>query len=229
MHENIARIKKVSSILKQLGKPYVFVGGATVSLYATHRELAAAVRPTDDVDVVIEIVTYADQAYVDERLRQLGFANDPSSGVICRYTIDDLIVDVMPTSSTVWGFGNTWYPEGFSNAVLHRLDAETVVSIFSVPYFLASKWEAHRSRGGNNLYFSKDFEDIVYVLENCHDFDVQLIQGPAAPRRYLAGEWSPLLPGIDFEQAISAHMETARQGADPKTLISRLQKGLTAS
>lgn len=206
MHDNIARIKRVSNVLRDLGKPYVFVGGATVSLYATHQELAATVRPTEDVDVVLEIATYADQAYVDERLRQLGFVNDHASGVICRYKIDDLIVDVMPTSGDVWGFGNTWYPDGFSNAIAYKLDVETVISIFSVPYFLASKWEAHRSRGKDDLYFSRDFEDIVYVLENCRDFDQQLIHGPDAPRMYLSDELSPLLNNIDFEQAIGAHM-----------------------
>lgn len=55
MHENIVRIKAIANILKSLGQPYVFVGGATVSLYATKRDLAENIRPTDDVDVVIEL------------------------------------------------------------------------------------------------------------------------------------------------------------------------------
>jgi len=50
MHENIVRIKAVADILKGLNQPYVFVGGATVSLYSTQKALAKGIRPTDDVD-----------------------------------------------------------------------------------------------------------------------------------------------------------------------------------
>jgi len=35
MHENLVRIKAVNQVLKELDQELVFVGGATVSLYAT--------------------------------------------------------------------------------------------------------------------------------------------------------------------------------------------------
>ena len=67
---NITRIKAVSNALEKLQTPVVFVGGATVSLYAdiAFRE---AVRPTDDVDVLIEIVAYKNYAAIEERLRAI--------------------------------------------------------------------------------------------------------------------------------------------------------------
>ena len=58
MHENLVRLKAVHHLLAGLGQQYVFVGGATVSLYATDAGLADEVRPTDDVDVVIELAKY---------------------------------------------------------------------------------------------------------------------------------------------------------------------------
>lgn len=58
MHEHIVRIKDVSRLLDGLDRPYVFVGGATVALYATYPEAAEDVRPTEDVDVVVELVSY---------------------------------------------------------------------------------------------------------------------------------------------------------------------------
>lgn len=72
MHENIIRIKAVAQCLKHLNHAYVFVGGATVSLYATQKALAAGIRPTDDVDIVVELATYADHTQMEERLRSLG-------------------------------------------------------------------------------------------------------------------------------------------------------------
>jgi len=46
---NITRIRAVSNALGELRDKVVFVGGATVSLFADR--LATEVRPTDDVDI----------------------------------------------------------------------------------------------------------------------------------------------------------------------------------
>ena len=50
--ENITRIRAVRNALGDLKDDVVFVGGATVSLYTDRR--TEDVRPTDDIDVVIE-------------------------------------------------------------------------------------------------------------------------------------------------------------------------------
>jgi predicted nucleotidyltransferase len=225
MHENLIRIKAIAQILKGLEQPYVFVGGATVSLYAT-KAVAENIRPTDDVDVVIELASYADHSQLEERLRALGVANDVESGVICRYKIEGIIVDIMPTNPSILGFSNSWYPDGFNNAIPYQLDAETEVHIFSLPYFLASKWEAHQSRGSSDLRTSRDFEDMVYVFENCKDFDDQLLAGPASVKEYLTKELLEYLDHPDFEEALYCHMESARYGANPQGLINKIKMGL---
>ena len=76
MHQNLIRIRAVNEQLKDLGQDFVFVGGATVSLYATESALALEIRPTDDVDVVIELASYGGYSQLDEKLRLLGFSND---------------------------------------------------------------------------------------------------------------------------------------------------------
>lgn len=99
-HENIVRIKSVNNLLQQTGVNFAFVGGATVSLYA-QRE-TEEIRPTEDVDVVVEIATYgAGYTLLTEKLLQLGFMPDAASGVICRYLHKGLIVDVMPANAAV--------------------------------------------------------------------------------------------------------------------------------
>lgn len=55
-HKNIVRIKAVHNNLADLKDKVVFVGGATTSLYADRQTLE--VRPTDDVDVIIELINY---------------------------------------------------------------------------------------------------------------------------------------------------------------------------
>ncbi|GAB2610263.1 hypothetical protein [Belliella aquatica] len=55
-HLNILRIKAVAQALQELSENVVFVGGATVSLYTDRN--SEEVRPTDDVDILVELVSY---------------------------------------------------------------------------------------------------------------------------------------------------------------------------
>lgn len=52
-HINITRIKSVYNALGDLKDKVVFVGGATVSLYAD--SVSEEIRPTEDIDIIVEI------------------------------------------------------------------------------------------------------------------------------------------------------------------------------
>ncbi|MGY3053306.1 putative nucleotidyltransferase [Pedobacter sp. UYEF25] len=223
MHENLVRMKAVGLALKDLKQEYVFVGGATVALYATNSDLASEVRPTDDVDVIVELATYWGYSELDERLRGIGFQNDISSGVICRYTIQGIIVDVMPTDPKAIGFSNRWYPDGFATAREIRLDDETVVKIFTLPYFVASKWEAFKGRGKNDYRTSKDFEDLVYILENVDDFEEQLKNGPEQVRKWLKEEIELVMDNDNFEEGLYAHLTGGYSGLDANYIKQKLK------
>ena len=209
-HTNITRIKAVVNSLKELNEHIVFVGGATVSFYST--KASAEVRPTDDVDVIIELVSYGSYASLDERLRSVGFVNDVESGIICRYIINGITVDIMPTTPEIIGFSNKWYPEGFENAISKDLDG-IIINIFSPPYFLASKLEAFKGRGGDDYRTSTDFEDIVYVLENNNNVIEEVSASEESVKAYLTTAFSALLNDPSFEEGIYAHLDppTAQQ------------------
>ena len=68
-HQNITRIKAVYNALGSLKEKVVFVGGATVSLYAQYENGIPEdlVRPTDDVDILIELWAYPDYAIIEEQ------------------------------------------------------------------------------------------------------------------------------------------------------------------
>ena len=123
-HVNITRIKAVYQALEELANEVVFVGGATVSLYSDRP--SGEVRPTDDVDILIELLHYKDNAIIEERLRKKGFVNDIESGVICRYIVNGITVDVMPTYREILGFTNKWYAEAFESAREIPLDKERI-------------------------------------------------------------------------------------------------------
>ncbi len=53
---NLPAMRAVADRLESLGLDYAFVGGAIVNLLLDHPALSP-VRPTDDVDVILEAVT----------------------------------------------------------------------------------------------------------------------------------------------------------------------------
>jgi predicted nucleotidyltransferase len=203
---NITRIKAVSNALAKLETPVVFVGGATVSLY-TDVEFRENARPTDDVDVIVELVAYKNYAAVEERLRAIGFVNDVYSKVICRYKYQGLIVDIMPTSEKVVGFSNKWYAPGFKLAVDFEIDRQHTVKIFPVTYFIASKLEAFKSRGKNDGRTSSDFEDIVFVLSNRNTIWKELQDTDEIVKQYLKDEFRKLLSGNFIDEWMAVHLD----------------------
>lgn len=68
---NILRIATVHTALGDINDKFVFVGGATVSLYADR--MTEEMRPTDDVDILVEVWSRWDYAAMEEKLRKAGF------------------------------------------------------------------------------------------------------------------------------------------------------------
>ena len=166
---NISMLQTVANGLGTLKNDMVFIGGAVAELYASN-PAASDIRPTLDVDCVIELSSKSEHAKMENELRAKKFANDTSKGApICRWVYKDIKVDIMPVDSKVLGFTNRWYEEGIENKILKVLPDGTEVYVFSPAYYLAAKFEAHKSRGGNDLRQSHDFEDIIYILDNCSD------------------------------------------------------------
>ncbi|MDI9320366.1 MAG: nucleotidyl transferase AbiEii/AbiGii toxin family protein [Phycisphaerales bacterium] len=205
-HTNLVRIKGVYNALGSLGDSVAFVGGATVSLYADNPE-KADVRPTDDIDVLIEIGTYGDYIKIQDKLFELGFELDIESKVTCRFQYQGLTVDVMPTNENVLGFSNQWYKEGFENIISYTIDEYTKVNIFTAPYFIASKLEAFKGRGKNDGRTSQDFEDIIFVLDHNKKIWEQMTNSSPELIIYLKEECKNILDNQHHMEWISGHLE----------------------
>ncbi|MCK5170344.1 MAG: hypothetical protein KAQ75_10730, partial [Bacteroidales bacterium] len=148
---NIDMLQTVANGLGNLKNEIVFVGGAVAELYASN-PAASDIRPTFDVDCVIELSSKTEHAKLEEDLRAKGFANDTSEGApICRWVYKDIKVDVMPTDEDILGFSNRWYVGGIENKITKVLPDGTEIYVFPPEYYLAAKLEAHESRGGDDL------------------------------------------------------------------------------
>lgn len=214
---NITRIKAVHNALRPLEKDVVFIGGAVVSLYADG--ITYDVRPTDDVDVLVEVYTRVDYARLEEQLREVGFKNDTTANFVGRYILPGILVDIMPTEETILGFSNKWYRKGFASSIQHEIDPNHTIKIFQAPYFIASKIEAFKARGKNTYgeydgRFSSDFEDIIYVLENRRAVWNEMSMASEGLREYLITEFEKMLKHPDIEEWIDS---TAGFSSPPMT------------
>lgn len=204
---NLAALQAVARSLGPLRERVVFVGGATTGLYSTV-STAPESRPTNDVDCIIEVVPRMAYYALEEELRALGFENDQTAKIICRWRVGGLVVDVMPINAgNLLGFSNPWYPEGFAHALAYPLPDQSTILILPAVYFIATKLVALRSRGMSDIRTSTDLEDIVYVLDNRVAFATEVAAAASpAVRSFVAAEFNHLMHHPEIREAIDCHL-----------------------
>jgi hypothetical protein len=161
---NRALFESVVRLLGPVLDDLVFVGGCTTGLFLT--ALAArGMRPTRDVDAIVDVTSYAEYISLAGRLRALGLAEDSTPGApLFRWRHDAFIVDVMPIDASVLGFSNRWYPAAIATARVWRIAGHDV-RVVTPALFIATKLEAFRGRGRGDIFASHDLEDIVTVVD----------------------------------------------------------------
>jgi len=205
LQSNRQLLAAMAAMLKPLLPEIVFVGGCTTGLLITD-PAASPVRATDDVDVIVEVASYAEYARFSKRLRNLGFSEDSSEGApICRWLIDHMKLDVMPTDETILGFSNRWYKPAIEAAALVELDGFEL-RVVTTPYFIGTKLEAFRGRGKGDFYASSDLEDIIAVLDGRPTVVEEVADSPGELRRYIGREVGKLLDNPEFVNALPGHL-----------------------
>jgi predicted nucleotidyltransferase len=197
-------IQKVANALGDLNNQVIYVGGATVSLYCND-PAADDVRPTKDIDISIKVASLAHLEEIREELVKRGFKQTADLDVICRFKLDDILVDVMATKPVGWAPGNPWFEEGFNN--LQKIDIDgTIIQIMPLTYFLASKFTAHLDRGGTDPRFSHDFEDITYILDNRIDWHKIIKEETGNVKTFLLQQLQEIKENHKLQEAILANL-----------------------
>ena len=157
-------IKIVAERLGPLRPKVVFLGGSATGFHITDKA-EPEIRATKDVDIIVEVASRVDYHQLEKTLRELGFfqkmqKDDP----ICRWYINDVIVDVMPTDDNILGFSNRWYLPAINNSVTIELEPNLEIQIVTAPYFLGTKLDAFFGRGRGDYLASHDMEDIINFI-----------------------------------------------------------------
>lgn len=218
---NVAMLESAAEAISEILEDVVFVGGATVELWITDQG-APEFRPTFDIDVIAEVTSRAAYYRLEGRLRELGLVNEESDGVICRFRFPGsaLILDVMPTDASILGFENRWQREAFPHAVRRDLPSGRQIKVVPPVYLMATKLEAFASRGRGDLYGSKDFEDLIRLLDGREELIGEITAAEGDVRRFVVEELGRLSRLANFDWAAEGAL-----GGGPETL-DRLEQVL---
>jgi hypothetical protein len=198
---NRALFESVVRLLGPVLNDLVFVGGCTTGLFLTD-SVAVGIRPTKDVDAIVDVTSYAEYTSLAERLRELGLAEDNTPGApLCRWRRDAMIVDVMPIDERVLGFSNRWYPAAIETAQVWRIAGHDV-RVVTPALFIATKLEAFRGRGHGDIFASHDLEDIVTVIDGRPEIVADISAAASEVRAHIASNVRSLLDDPDFMEAL---------------------------
>ena len=228
---NLQLIIHVARRLGELKDKVVFVGGCATGLFITDPAMPD-VRVTQDVDVIVEVTSRREYYRLEKELRKRGFRQDMQEGApICRWLIDTIKVDVMPTQSDILGFTNRWYLPAIRHSVRVEIEKTLTIQLVAPAYFLATKIEAFGGRGSGDYMASHDIEDIIAVLDGRPEIVTEISNSSDNLKKFLADTFRLLLANSEFRDAIPGHLppDRASQARLPQ-IIKRMEEvaGITS-
>jgi len=209
-----AMIQQVAERLGPLRPKVVFLGGSATGFHITD-EAEPEIRATKDVDIIVEVASIVGYHKLEKTLRELGFLqkmqeDDP----ICRWYIDDVMVDVMPTDEIILGFSNRWYLPAIKHSVTIELGPNLEIQIVTAPYFIGTKLEAFFGRGRGDYLASHDMEDIINFINGRVEILEDIKNSEPDLKDFISKSLQRFLEDELFLEALPGHLlpDQASQG-----------------
>lgn len=221
---NSSALVFVARKLDAIGINYAFVGGSIASYLIDHPDLSP-IRPTDDLDIIVEALTTQRYSDIEEKLRSIGFQHDIRQGApMCRWITNELTVDIMPTEGALIGLNTAWFAEALASALPHKVN-QSELRIISPVAFIATKLAAFHDRGENDYFASHDLEDLMAVIDGRASIVEDVAAAPNELRKYVAKTLKKIVGDDSFQEALPGYLPS--DSASQKRLPS-LRKKLAA-
>ena len=199
---NIALLTSIAHAMGSLCEQVVFVGGCATGLLITQPMVADA-RATEDVDAIVEVASLVGYLALAQQLMVLGFKQTMADNTPpFRWHWNGMQLDLVPLDEKVLGFANRWYKPGFEAALSTVLPSGLALRHLSAPYFMATKLEAFKDRGNNDIYMSHDLEDVITVVDGRPELVDELATAPPDVRQFVATVVQGVLNNLDFANAL---------------------------
>jgi hypothetical protein len=200
----IERLANVAVALGDLLGEVTFIGGSILPLLQTDTQVFGALRPTKDVDGVVLTTSYTKKGAIEQRLRDMGFRNDPSGHVDRWITAAGLKFDLVSCGEHFGGTGNP--DDRYAIETAQRVDLPPTIRYASAPSFLLLKTSAFVDRGAKAPLHSKDLADIVSLAATRKSLAAELAATPQWVREKVRGVLDQILDTPRTFSSISAHV-----------------------
>jgi predicted nucleotidyltransferase len=218
---NLTLLISMARALGSLCDQVVFVGGCATGLLLDDAGLMD-VRPTEDVDAIVEMATLAEYHQLAEQLRQRGFGQTMEDNTPpFRWYWGRLQLDLVPLDEKVLGFANPWYRSAYEAAQVTTVAEGLNLKHLSATHFIATKFEAFKDRGGNDVYLSHDLEDILAVIEGRASIVADVAAAPPDVRKHVVDSVRSLLGHPHLRNALPGLLSEPGRAT---TVLARLNK-----
>jgi hypothetical protein len=148
---------------------------------------------------------------MDSVLSRLGFRRDPASRAHANRWIapGNVEFDLVPAGSLLGGTGSPWDQMAIQYATEKELLTGLTVRHVNAPFFVVLKWAAYNDRGGRNLLYSVDVEDILALLASRPSLADEIAATHKDARDYLRDAATAILRDRDNEDLLEAHLNNA--------------------
>lgn len=204
MSEAAAHKRMIQAVAHALGSEFLtqvaFVGGCTTGLLITDDYSRDQVRHTNDVDLIVHVVGYAEWHRLQSQLRKKGFKDILNGDApTCAMQLGELRVDFMPDDERILGFSNRWYTDALATAQPYDIAEGIEIRLVTPAYFVATKLEAYRGRGHDDPLGSQDIEDLLNLFHGRSELLDELREAPAELQNYISQSIGALMknPGMD--------------------------------
>lgn len=199
---NLGLLIAIAQAMGPMCGQVVFVGGCATGLLVDDANLMD-VRPTEDVDAIVEVASLAAYHHLADKLMARGFKQTMADNTPpFRWFWNRMQLDLVPLDEKVLGFANPWYRVGFEAALSVELPGGLRLRHLTAPHFLATKFEAFKDRGQNDVYLSHDLEDIMTVIEGRTSVVREVAAAHEAARQHVGQSVAALLNMPTFHNAL---------------------------
>lgn len=214
---------EIAQAVRPLGFHFVFTG-ACVLPFLVAPQFVPGLRTTEDVDIIVQILARTHMADVEEKLRSVGFRNDywSEKNHLCKWLFNEIQVDVLPDH----GGPSDWFKFAASTAVDHQITPSVTIQHISAVAFLVTKLDAFEDRGSRDKYGSKDWEDIIALLDGCANLSAEIKQAPVEVREFIASKIQNLILAKHLEDSAPHHLSWESQTAQRGTRLVALLRQL---
>lgn len=221
---NLGLLVGMGQAMGPLCEQVVFVGGCATGLLVDDANLMD-VRPTEDVDAIVEVASLAAYHRLAEQLMKRGFKQTMADNTPpFRWYWNRMQLDLVPLDEKVLGFANPWYRVGFEAALSVELAGGLHLRHLSAPHFLATKFEAFKNRGQNDVYLSHDLEDIMTVMEGRNTVAQEMAAANEAVRKHVGQSVAALLDMPTFYNALPGLLSDPEREQAVKVRLNQISK-----